>query len=133
MRGRSAGERSIGTIGVAAPNRDRRVPPSYRHTTAHLVRRLGDRLLAAGTLRCRLAFSLDHAGLNPEVLTAGTPDRLQSEIYAAIGEGETVLPCAEFAMLYWALPASGQITMRKVDGWQSVAEKPNDKIIDLAA
>ena len=29
--------------------------------------------------------------------------------------------------------ASGQITMRKVDGWQSLAEKPADHIIDLAA
>ena len=46
----------------------------------------------------------------------------------------TVLPCAETAaMLFWALLASGQITMRKVDGWQTLAEKPNDQIIDLAA
>jgi len=27
----------------------------------------------------------------------------------------------------------GQITMRKMDGWQSLAEKPSDQIIDLAA
>ena len=26
-----------------------------------------------------------------------------------------------------------QMTMRKVDGWQSLAEKPSDQIIDLAA
>jgi putative transposase len=45
-----------------------------------------------------------------------------------------VLPSAETAaMLFWALLASGQITMRKVDGWQSLAEKPSDQIIDLAA
>ena len=25
-------------------------------------------------------------------------------------------------MLFWALLASGQITMRKVDGWQSLGE-----------
>ena len=30
-------------------------------------------------------------------------------------------------------PASGQITMRKVDGWKSLPEKPSDQIIDLAA
>jgi hypothetical protein len=36
-------------------------------------------------------------------------------------------------MPFWALLASGQITMRKVDGWQSLAEKPDDQIIDLAA
>ena len=47
---------------------------------------------------------------------------------------QTVLPCAETAaMLFWALLASGQITMRKVDGWQTLAEKPVDQIIDLAA
>jgi len=45
-----------------------------------------------------------------------------------------VLPSAETAaMLFWALLASGQITMRKVDGWQSLTEKPSDQIIDLAA
>jgi hypothetical protein len=47
---------------------------------------------------------------------------------------DTALPCAETAaMLFWALLASGQIAMRKVDGWQSLAEKPDDQIIDLAA
>jgi transposase-like protein len=29
--------------------------------------------------------------------------------------------------------ASGQITMRKVDGWQTLATKPTDAVIDLAA
>jgi len=47
---------------------------------------------------------------------------------------QTVLPCVESAaMLFWALLASEQITMRKVDGWRSLAEKPDDQIIDLAA
>jgi hypothetical protein len=47
---------------------------------------------------------------------------------------QTVLPSAETAaMLFWALLASGQITMRKVDGWQSPNERPSDQIIDLAA
>jgi putative transposase len=32
----------------------------------------------------------------------------------------TVLPSADTAaMLFWALLASGQISMRKVDGWQN--------------
>jgi hypothetical protein len=45
-----------------------------------------------------------------------------------------VLPCAETAaMLFWALMASGQITMRKVDGWESLPEKPAEQTIDLAA
>ena len=47
---------------------------------------------------------------------------------------QTVLPSPEIAaMLFWALLASGQITMRKVDGWQTLATKPNDAVIDLAA
>ena len=33
----------------------------------------------------------------------------------------------------WALLASGQITMRKVDGWQTLATKPTDAVIELAA
>jgi putative transposase len=36
-------------------------------------------------------------------------------------------------MLFWALLAGGQITMRKAEGWQRLAEKPYDQIIDLAA
>jgi hypothetical protein len=36
-------------------------------------------------------------------------------------------------MLFWALLASGQISMRKVDGWQTLATKPIDQPIDLAA
>jgi putative transposase len=45
-----------------------------------------------------------------------------------------VLPCAETAaMLFWALLTGGQIISRKLDGWQSLAQKPSDKIIDLAA
>jgi hypothetical protein len=37
------------------------------------------------------------------------------------------------AMLFWALLASGQITMRKVDGWQTLTEEPTIQCIDLAA
>jgi hypothetical protein len=36
-------------------------------------------------------------------------------------------------LLFWALLASGQITMRKVDGWRSLNERPSDQTIDLAA
>jgi hypothetical protein len=45
-----------------------------------------------------------------------------------------VLPSAETAaMLFWALLASGQINMRKVDGWQTLSAKLIDQPIDLAA
>ena len=44
------------------------------------------------------------------------------------------LPSADTAaMLFWALLASGEINMRQVDGWQSLATKPIDQPIDLAA
>ncbi len=36
-------------------------------------------------------------------------------------------------MLFWALLASGEINMRKVDGWQTVATEPTDQPFDLAA
>ena len=36
-------------------------------------------------------------------------------------------------MLFWALLASGQINVRKVDGWQTLAERPTIQCIDLAA
>ena len=36
---------------------------------------------------------------------------------------QTVLPCADTVpMLLWALLASGQITMRKVDGWETLSQ-----------
>ena len=45
---------------------------------------------------------------------------------------QCLLPCAETAaMLFWALLASGQITMRRVDGWPSLDRSPTD--LDLAA
>ena len=47
---------------------------------------------------------------------------------------QTVLPSAETAaMLFWALLAAGQITMRKVDGWHTLTHTLADEPIDLAA
>jgi putative transposase len=36
-------------------------------------------------------------------------------------------------MLFWALLASGQIVMRKVDGWQSLSQPLQPATLDLAA
>jgi putative transposase len=36
-------------------------------------------------------------------------------------------------MLSWALLASGQITLRKADGWQALTESPTNQTIDLTA
>jgi transposase-like protein len=56
--------------------------------------------------------------------TTNAIERLHEEFKRRI-KTQTVLPSAETAaMLFWALVASGQITMRKVDGWQTLATKP---------
>jgi hypothetical protein len=36
-------------------------------------------------------------------------------------------------MLFWALLASGQITLRKVDGWKTLHIAPAEHILDLVA
>src|SRR5450755_2290454 len=97
-------------------------------------------------LKCRaVADSLEEAGDKlftftrfpksqwKSIRTSNAIERLHEEFKRRI-KTQTVLPSAETAaMLFWALMASGQITMRKVDGWQSLAEKPSDQAIDLAA
>jgi transposase-like protein len=65
--------------------------------------------------------------------TTNAIERLHEEFKRRI-KTQTVLPSADTAaMMFWALLASGQINMRKVDGWQTLATKPNDQPIDLAA
>ena len=65
--------------------------------------------------------------------TTNAIERLHEEFKRRI-KTQTVLPSAETAaMLFWALLAAGQITMRKVDGWQTLPHKLADKPIDLAA
>ena len=65
--------------------------------------------------------------------TTNAIERLHEELKRRI-KTQTVLPSAETAaMLSWALLAAGQITMRKVDGWQTLAEKPTVQCIGLAA
>jgi transposase-like protein len=94
---------------------------------------------------CPIADSLEEAGerlftftrLPPgqwrSVRTTNAIERLHEEFKRRITT-QTVLPSADTAaMLFWALLASGQINMRKVDGWQTLATKPIDQPIDLAA
>ena len=64
--------------------------------------------------------------------TTNAIERLHEEFKRRI-KTQTVLPSAETAaMLFWALLASGQITLRKIDGWKTIAE-PFAEPIDLAA
>ena len=97
-------------------------------------------------LKCRaVADSLEEAGerlfaftrLPPgqwkSARTTNAVERLHEEFKRRI-KTQTVLPSAETAaMLFWALLASGQITMRKVDGWQSLGQPLSMSTIDLAA
>jgi len=96
-------------------------------------------------LKCRaVADSLEEAGDKlftftrlpvaqwKSVRTTNAIERLHEEFKRRI-KTQTVLPSAETAaMLFWGLLASGQITMRKVDGWETLAEQPTE-LIDLAA
>jgi putative transposase len=67
------------------------------------------------------------------VRTTNAIERLHEEFKRRI-KTQTVLPSADTAaMLFWALLASGQINMRKVDGWQTLATTPIAQTIDLAA
>jgi transposase-like protein len=100
--------------------------------------------LAKWKLRCRaVADSLDEAGARlftflrypPEqwrsLRTTNAIERLHEEFKRRI-KTQCLLPCAETAaMLFWALLASGQITLRRVDGWQTLERSPTD--LDLAA
>jgi putative transposase len=97
-------------------------------------------------LKCRaVADSLEEAGEQlfaftrlpssqwKSARTTNAIERLHEEFKRRI-KTQTVLPSAETAaMLFWALLASGQITMRKVDGWQSLGQPPAKSMIDLAA
>ena len=98
-------------------------------------------------LRCpAVANSLEEAGdrlftflrLPPSqwrsARTTNAIERLHEEFKRRI-KTQTVLPSAETAaMLFWALLASGQITMRKVDGWQTLDQtRITTAPLDLAA
>ena len=97
-------------------------------------------------LRCRgVADSLEEAGERlftflryppqqwKSLRTTNAIERLHGEFKRRV-KTQCALPNAETAaMLFWALMASGQITMRRVGGWQTLDQAPVKKPIDLAA
>jgi putative transposase len=97
-------------------------------------------------LRCRpVADSLEEAGeklftflrFPPDqwksIRTTNAIERLHEEFKRRI-KTQCLLPCAESAcMLFWALLAAGQITMRKVDGWQTLHVAPVTHVLALVA
>lgn len=65
--------------------------------------------------------------------TTNAIERLNEEFKRRI-KTQTVLPCPETVpMLLWALMASGQIHMRKVDGWETLGQTIADETLDRAA
>jgi transposase-like protein len=114
--------------------------------TANEIEERRKAFLRKWRLKCRaVADSLEEAGDRlftftrlpsgqwRSARTSNAVERLHEEFKRRI-KTQTVLPSPETAaMLFWALLASGQITMRKVDGWQTLATKPTDAVIDLAA
>ena len=133
---------------ILAPAAARRSLPfnTYRRHLGRRRSRSAAHLLRKWRLKCKaVADSLEEAGdrlftftrLPPSqwksARTTNAIERLHEEFKRRI-KTQTVLPSAETAaMLFWALLASGQITMRKVDGWHTLTQKLADKPIDLAA
>jgi transposase-like protein len=97
-------------------------------------------------LKCQTVVdSLDEAGPRlftflrypPEqwksIRTTNAIERLHEEFKRRI-KTQCLLPCAQTAcMLFWALLASGQIALRRVDGWDTFHVPPAEQNLDLAA
>ncbi|WP_084627360.1 IS256 family transposase [Sediminimonas qiaohouensis] len=117
----------------------------YAETAVEIERRR-KAFLRNWRLKCRaVADSLEEAGerlftftrLPPgqwkSARTTNAIERLHAEFKRRI-KTQTVLPQAATApMLFWALLASGQIVMRKVDGWETLDQPLANQPIDLAA
>lgn len=74
-----------------------------------------------------------HPALWKAVRTTNAIEQLNREFRRRI-KTQTLLPCAETVpMLFWALLASGQIQMRKVDGWAHLAQTIQPLSLDAAA
>lgn len=97
-------------------------------------------------LKCRaVADSLEEAGDRlftflrypraqwKSIRTTNAIERLNEEFRRRI-KTQCVLPNGEtVCMLFWALLASGQIVLRRVDGWDTLAVAPAPQLLDLAA
>jgi putative transposase len=114
--------------------------------TAKEVEQKRKAFLRKWRLKCRaVADSLEEAGERlftflrfpqsqwKSIRTTNAIERLHGEFKRRI-KTQCMLPCAETAcMLFWALLASGQITLRKVDGWPSLHVAAAKQTLDLAA
>ena len=114
--------------------------------TARAVRQKRRAFLNKWRAKCpAVAVSLEEAGeplftflaYPPEqwksLRTTNAIERLHEEFKRRI-KTQCVVPAAETAaMLFWALLAGGQITLRRVDGWQTLDQPPARTELDLAA
>lgn len=67
------------------------------------------------------------------IRTTNAIERLHEEFKRRI-KTQCLLPCAETAcMMFWALLASGQIALRRVNGWDTLHVPPAKQNLDLAA
>ena len=67
------------------------------------------------------------------IRTTNAIERLHEEFKRRI-KTQCLLPCAETAcMLFWGLLASGQISLRRVNGWDTFHVPPAEQNLDLAA
>ena len=100
---------------------------SYASACPHLSRMVAPyaaiNLIAAGTKGAAIFIPVTNA-----------IERLHEEFKRRI-KTQTVLPSADTAaMLFWALLASGQIVMRKIDGWNTLSTVSSDQQkLDAAA
>ena len=87
-------------------------------------------MLAAYTL---IRESEPNIGTKISIPVTNAIESLNKEFRKSI-KTQTVLPCAQTVpMLLWALPASGQIQMRKVDGREALSQPIEPMPLDLAA
>jgi hypothetical protein len=131
---------------------------TVQRSTVHAIPDRGDGLLQSlaaihdqqlGTAQAAADEIIEHAALGFAALFAHALDREQHLLAVARTTNaievlheefkrriktQTVLPSAETAaMLFWALLTSGQISMRKGDGWRTLAKTSIGQSIDLAA
>ena len=109
----------------------RQRPTAFLGKWRRKCRAVADSLEEAGE---RLfSFTRVHPALWKAVRTTNAIEQLNREFRRCI-KTQTLLPCAETVpMLFWALLASGQIQMRKVDGWAHLSQTIQPFTLDLAA
>lgn len=117
----------------------------YGETRAEVEKRR-KAFLRKWRIKCKpVADSLEEAGdrlftftrLDPSqwksARTTNAIERLNEEFKRRI-KTQTVLPDAETVpMLFWGLLASGQIVMRRVDGWETISQPRDPETLDLVA